>query len=67
MGSYQRVLSLSHSLFGRRLLPVGTVYDPFVMRGLDALNYATYQDARFMLVGWATRSHRQPRTAAKYG
>ncbi len=43
-------LGLSHSLFGERLLPVGTVYDPFIERGLDALNYACYQDARFMLV-----------------
>ncbi len=43
-------LGLSHSLFGRRLLPVGTLYDPFIQRGLDALNYACYQDARFMLV-----------------
>jgi pyruvate dehydrogenase E1 component len=42
---------LSHSLFGKRLLPIGTVYDPFVARGLDALNYACYQDARFMIVG----------------
>ncbi|MCP1336911.1 1-deoxy-D-xylulose-5-phosphate synthase N-terminal domain-containing protein [Futiania mangrovi] len=42
---------LSHSLFGERLLPVGTLYDPFVMRGLDALNYACYQDARFLLIG----------------
>jgi pyruvate dehydrogenase E1 component len=42
---------LSHSLFGERLIPVGTVYDPFVVRGLDALNYACYQDARFLLVG----------------
>ncbi len=42
---------LSHSLFGERLLPVGTVYDPFVIRGLDALNYACYQDARFLLAG----------------
>ena len=41
---------LSHSLFGERLLPVGTLYDPFVSRGLDALNYACYQDARFLLV-----------------
>ncbi len=31
---------LSHSLFGERLIPVGTVYDPFISRGLDALNYA---------------------------
>lgn len=43
-------LGLSHSLFGARLLPIGTVYDPFISRGLDALNYACYQDARFMLV-----------------
>jgi pyruvate dehydrogenase E1 component len=42
---------LSHSLWGERLIPVGTVYDPFVVRGLDALNYACYQDARFLLVG----------------
>lgn len=44
-------LGLSHSLFGERLIPVGTVYDPFVVRGLDALNYACYQDARFIIVG----------------
>jgi pyruvate dehydrogenase E1 component len=43
-------LGLSHSLFGKRLLPVGTLYDPFIQRGLDALNYACYQDARFLLV-----------------
>ena len=43
-------LGLSHSLHGERLLPVGTLYDPFIARGLDALNYACYQDARFMLV-----------------
>ncbi|MEM9780605.1 MAG: 1-deoxy-D-xylulose-5-phosphate synthase N-terminal domain-containing protein, partial [Pseudomonadota bacterium] len=42
---------LSHSLWGKRLIPIGTVYDPFVHRGLDALNYACYQDARFMIVG----------------
>jgi pyruvate dehydrogenase E1 component len=42
---------LSHSLFGKRLIPIGTLYDPFVMRGLDALNYACYMDARFMVVG----------------
>ncbi|SFQ07728.1 transketolase-like TK C-terminal-containing protein [Tranquillimonas alkanivorans] len=42
---------LSHELFAERLLPIGTVYDPFVSRGLDALNYACYQGARFMIVG----------------
>src|SRR5262249_4786766 len=44
-------LGLSSSLFGERLLPVGTLYDPFVCRGLDALNYACYQDSRFIVVG----------------
>ena len=43
-------LGLSHSINGERLLPVGTLYDPFIARGLDALNYACYQDARFILV-----------------
>lgn len=43
-------LGLSAPLFGERLLPVGTVYDPFIARGLDALNYGAYQDARFLLV-----------------
>ena len=43
-------LGLSHEIFGARLLPIGTLYDPFIARGLDALNYACYQDARFMVV-----------------
>jgi pyruvate dehydrogenase E1 component len=41
---------LAAPLFGERLIPIGTVYDPFIARGLDALNYACYQDARFLLV-----------------
>ncbi len=44
-------LGLAGDLFGgQRLIPVGTLYDPFINRGLDALNYACYQDARFLLV-----------------
>jgi len=43
-------LGLSHEVFGKRLFPIGTLYDPFIARGLDALNYACYQDARFMVV-----------------
>ena len=43
-------LGLSAPVFGTRLLPIGTVYDPFIARGLDALNYGCYQDARFLLV-----------------
>jgi pyruvate dehydrogenase E1 component len=42
-------MGLSQSLFGARLIPIGTLYDPFIARGLDALNYACYQDARFIL------------------
>ena len=44
-------LGLSHAINGVRLLPIGTVYDPFIYRGADQLNYACYQDARFLLVG----------------
>jgi pyruvate dehydrogenase E1 component len=43
-------LGLAGDIFGARLFPIGTVYDPFIARGLDALNYACYQDARFLLV-----------------
>jgi pyruvate dehydrogenase E1 component len=43
-------LGLAGPLFGERLLPVGTLYDPFIARGLDALTYASYQDARYLLV-----------------
>src|SRR5258707_6659650 len=42
-------LGLSHAINGERLLPIATLYDPFIQRGLDALNYACYQDARFMV------------------
>ena len=41
---------LAGDQFGTRLFPIGTLYDPFIARGLDALNYACYQDARFLLV-----------------
>jgi pyruvate dehydrogenase E1 component len=43
-------LGLSYAIHGERLLPIGTLYDPFICRGLDALNYACYQNARFILV-----------------
>jgi len=43
-------LGLSGDVFGERLIPIGTLYDPFIARGLDSLNYACYQDARFLLV-----------------
>ncbi len=43
-------LGLAGPIFGASLLPIGTLYDPFIERGLDALNYACYQGARFLLV-----------------
>jgi pyruvate dehydrogenase E1 component len=43
-------LGLSHTICGERLFPIGTLYDPFIYRGADQLNYACYQDARFLLV-----------------
>ena len=44
-------MGLAAPHFGTRLIPVGTVYDPFIARGLDALNYGCYSDARFLLIG----------------
>ena len=44
-------LGLSHDINGERLFPIGTIYDPFIARCLDAINYACYQGARFILVG----------------
>jgi pyruvate dehydrogenase E1 component len=44
-------LGLGHELHGEHLLPIGTVYDPFVCRGLDAFIYALYNGARFIVVG----------------
>lgn len=44
-------LGLSHDHHGQQLLPIGTVYDPFVLRGLDALIYGIYNDARFIVTG----------------
>ncbi len=44
-------LGLSHELHGEHLIPVGTVYDPFVCRGLDALIYALYNGAKFIVAG----------------
>ena len=42
---------LTGELFGERLAPIGSVYDPFIARGLDALIYALYVKSRFVLVG----------------
>jgi len=44
-------LGLSWDLSDQPLLPIGTVYDPFVCRGLDAFIYGTYSGARFIIAG----------------
>jgi pyruvate dehydrogenase E1 component len=44
-------LGLAWDLSDQPLLPVGTVYDPFVLRGLDALVYSVYSGARFVVAG----------------
>ena len=45
------MFGLAHELHGELLFPIGTVYDPFVARGLDALTYATYAGAKFIFAG----------------
>ncbi len=44
-------LGLSQELFGQLLLPIGTLYDPFIRRGLDALFYSIYSGAKMFVVG----------------
>jgi pyruvate dehydrogenase E1 component len=44
-------LGLAWDLSDQPLLPVGTVYDPFVLRGLDAFLYSVYSGARFIVAG----------------
>lgn len=41
---------LTAELFDEPLVPLGTVYDPFIARGLDALVHALYIGSRFILV-----------------
>jgi pyruvate dehydrogenase E1 component len=45
------MFGLSAELCGEALAPIGTVYDPFVLRGLDALVYALYSNSRFIFAG----------------
>ena len=44
-------LGLSHEMLGETLFPIGTIYDPFIRRGLDALFYGVYSGGRFLFVG----------------
>ena len=44
-------LGVAGETFGVPLVPIGTVYDPFVLRGLDAFVYSLYAGGRFVVVG----------------
>jgi pyruvate dehydrogenase E1 component len=44
-------LGRSSELNDQALLPIGTVYDPFVLRGLDAFVHGAYSGARFIVAG----------------
>ena len=44
-------LGLTHEMHGELLFPLGTVYDPFIRRGLDAFFYGVYSGSRFIVIG----------------
>ena len=44
-------LGVAGDMFGETLVPIGTLYDTFISRGLDALHYAVYNGGKFILVG----------------
>ena len=44
-------LGLAKDLHNQPLIPIGTVYDPFVLRGLDAFIYSVYSGAKFIVTG----------------
>jgi len=45
------MLGLSYDHSDQALIPIGTVYDPFVLRGLDAFIYSVYSGAKFIIAG----------------
>lgn len=45
------MLGLAPEMQGEMLWPIGTIYDPFVERGLDALKYGTYAQSKFIFAG----------------
>lgn len=58
LGIAEHNFYLALSMFGvaaemqhTMLWPIGTIYDPFIERGLDALKYGTYSHAKFLFVG----------------
>ncbi|MEU8248062.1 pyruvate dehydrogenase [Nonomuraea sp. NPDC048916] len=44
-------LGATWSRYGQPLLPIGTIYDPFVARALEPWSFAIYAGGQFILVG----------------
>ncbi len=44
-------LGLSWDAQGATVFPIGTLYDPFVMRALEGIVYSVYSGSRFILAG----------------
>jgi pyruvate dehydrogenase E1 component len=44
-------LGLTGETQGEHLFPIGTLYDPFVCRGLEGLIYSVYSGSRFVFAG----------------
>ncbi len=57
-------LGLSYELNGQLLFPIGTVYDPFVCRGLDALIYGLYSASKFIFAGTPSGTSLSPEGGA---
>lgn len=45
------MFGLTDDLIDEPIIPIGTVYDPFVCRGLDAFIYGLYSGSRFIVAG----------------
>ena len=44
-------LGLAYEMLGEMIFPIGTLYDPFVCRALEACLYGPYSGSRFMVTG----------------
>ena len=44
-------LGMTGAYQGQPLFPVGTLYDPFVIRGLEGMLYGTYSGSKFIVLG----------------
>ena len=54
-------LGATWSRDGQPLLPVGTIYDPFVSRALEPWSFGIYAGGQSILVGTPSRRHARPR------